>query len=232
MRVLIFLTIPILLFACNNNNRKVQQSSTNDSLNTASQTSSSISKDTVPLKKFREDINDTEPEFPNSIYVKFDIKDTTRYLRIVLNNNKLVKAWIVYHNADTKKWHTLTWQGKGEGNSVLIDTVFNQKVGLNHTQSELPSFYMAESPDNGETWKTLNLDFAPLNCKSENVKYKATYAQLIVSGDYVTLKKPSVAFIWQWSYIPKERKGTGGAATFDFSSLCEQVFDVSSREIR
>lgn len=232
MRLFIISILPLFLFVCIGQNANVQGNEMNDCLNYVDQFDSSISKDSTPLKKFREEISDTEPEFPNAIYAKFDIRDTTRYLKVVVNNNKLVKAWMVFHDAETQKWHTLTWEGKGNENSLLIDTVFNQKVGVNRSQKEFPSFYMAESPDDGETWKPLNLDFAPLTCMNTKVKRKATYAQLIVSTDYMTFKKPSVAFIWQWSYIPAERKGSNGAATFDFSNLCDKVFDVSSREIR
>lgn len=177
-----------------------------------------------------DNIRKQRPSFPGYTGQKLNILDTMRYLRVVLNNNRLVKTWMVFYDHDQRKWVTLTWQGKGENNRILIDTTFKSQIGLVHFYEDVPTFYCAESVDNGITWQRIDMSCAPLgSCKHPDL-HKREMAQLVVSNDFMNADHlPSVSYIWQWNYDPP-LIGDGPAATWDFSKLCEAAREISIKQ--
>jgi hypothetical protein len=183
--------------------------------------------DTIPKVITDDDIRKERPEFPGYTPVTLDLGDTTRYLRIVLNNNRLIKTWMVYYDQPAKKWVSLTFTGKGNNNTVLLDTVFKNFIGINHRYGDLPAFYFAITEDEGKTWKPFHMSLAKISgCKRADLRLQKM-GQLVVSNDFMNEKKlPSIAYIWQWSHTPARLRSDGITANLAFEGLCDALREI------
>ena len=177
-----------------------------------------------------EDLKKAKPAFPGYKEENVYIGDTVRYLRVVLNNDELVKTWIVFFDKTQHKWVTLTWMGKGAKNRILVDTVINDQTGIgyNHDEEE-PGIYCARTEDSGKTWLPMDMSRAPLSCKHPDL-HKMKIGQLVVSNDFARESHlPSIAYIWQWNHEPPPLSGEGLASQLDFSSLCDAAQELPYR---
>lgn len=175
------------------------------------------------------DLRNQRPTFPGFTEMRLDVGDSVRYLRVVLNNNKLVKTWMVYFDRPKNKWITLTWIGQGENNKILVDTTFKDFIGIQNIYDDPPTFYVSTSADDGKTWNPLTMSLAAAaSCKHTNLRLRKM-GQLIVSNDFFNdTHLPSVTYIWQWNYDPI-LKGEASNIALDISKLCEAVQEIKIR---
>lgn len=206
----------ILFVACNSNNTDIAQPTTSDTARTIT----------------TEDLRKARPQFAGYRPINLNILDTMRYLRIIVNGNKLIKTWMVYFDRNMNKWQTLRWEGKGSNNKLLVDTIFNPIVGITHFYEDIPSFYMAWSDDEGKTWKPLDMSLAILSgCKHPNLKGHSKYAQLIISNDFFNdTHLPSICIAWQWNYLASPLHGEGITSRLDLSKFCDAIQELPRKK--
>lgn len=163
-------------------------------------------KDTTIKPETIQDVRNQKPVLKDYHELSFNIGDTSRHLRILLNNDTWVKCWMVYHDRVLQQWNTLSWTGKGDSNKLLVDTVFNQWVGINDSFSDPPTFYMAISRDDGKTWESSDMSLVSLTCPGDLPRHRAKFAQLIISNDFFQESGlPSLTMAWQWNHLVTRR---------------------------
>ncbi len=167
------------------------------------------------------DIREQKPKFLDFTPITFHLVNTgeDNYIRVIANSDDLQKVWMVYYNHNAKKWNTLTWIGKGMGNKIIADTVFNTIYGVVNRGGHIedPTFYMAYSKGDGKTWQNHPIEKSALVCKKG-------LAQLLVSNDFNRDKEqPAITIMIQ-------SKGLIGDAPksmdeWNNSGLCSLIID-------
>jgi hypothetical protein len=117
--------------------------------------------------------------------LKFDIgTEQPTYIRVISNSDRLKKVWMVYYDSDQQKWEqTLIGKGSGENNKIIGDTKFDKRYGFNKYYENPPEFYLTFSDDNGQTWKSYQIERAILNCDAKGKDTKINWdAQLLISS--------------------------------------------------
>jgi hypothetical protein len=212
-KTLFILIIAISCYGCNSE--------------TAPRESNPVRKDTIAKILTTTDIRKQKPTMEGYHELAQQLPDSVN-LRVILNNEQLVRCWMIYYDRVERHWSTLSWGGKGKDNMVLVDTVFNQSVGIDDNISDPPTFYMATSIDRGKSWESFDMSPVTLDCVGDPPRRKAQAALLIVSNDFPRWKRPSLTMAWQSKYDVSATSWLL-AASWDFSALCSGLKELRKK---
>lgn len=168
-----------------------------------------------------------QPKFPDFFPESYIIGQDTVFMRVVTNSPHLEKVWMVYYDSDDRKWATITWQGYGDNNNVIGDTVFTRKNGLVNGSSsdDAPQFYFAFSEDSGKTWKPHHISQASYYCKQMH-----QYNVVLISEPFLgETHRPYLGLIVQWRGNTPTITTTPIIAAMNFDFYCGVTRDLRSR---
>jgi len=186
--------------------------------NTETVKTNPVSADT-PVKSLTiEQTKALRPKFPDYFPQSYIIGQDTVFMRVVSNSPHLEKAWMVYYDSEDSKWATITWQGYGDNNAVIGDTVFTRRNGMVNGSSsdDAPQFYFAFSEDSGRTWKPHHISEAGYYCKKQH-----QYNAVLISEPFLgETHRPYLGVIVQWRKVTPSVTTTPTIAAMNFDFYC------------
>jgi hypothetical protein len=168
-----------------------------------------------------------QPKFPDFYPKSYILGQDTVFMRVVSNSPHLEKAWMIYYDYDDRKWATITWQGYGDKNAVIGDTVFTRKNGIVNGSSsdDAPQFYFAFSEDSGRTWKPHHISEAVYFCKEQH-----QYSTVLISEPFLKeTHRPYLGVIVQWRKVTPATTTSSTIASMNFDFYCELTRDLRKR---